>query len=394
MRGRAAALAACALALVLTPGATARAERATPTQVWRLKAMHTQFSLALPASAAARAPTLEAKLARQLEAIVARVEHVANEWRPGTPLAQVNAGAGGWVRAPAELRALLRLSLAVARQSDGAFDPSWAALRGLWRFPPRGGSAAAVASSRAGVAVPGASSEDGGGAARQVPDAALCRQRAAFVDHRAIDIDDAQGRVRLRRVGMALGLGGVAKGWTLDRLRERLEAAGLRAYALDAGGQLLVRGGLGTAQPYRVGVRDPRAEDPEAALALLEVQDGSVSTSADYERFFEVGGVRYHHLLDPRDGQPARALRSATVVVALQEPNAAARADALSTAIFVAGPQRGADLCASLAPAGGCVLVDAAGALHVSPALRPRLHAGPNLVLHLLPVRGGPGASP
>ncbi len=131
---------------------------------------------------------------------------------------------------------------------------------------------------------------------------------------------------------MVLDLGGVAKGWAADRAAARAMACGAWGVLVDAGGDLRMMGHRPGA-PWRIGVRHPREQG--GILTVLEVEGGAVATSGDYERYFEHGGFRYHHLLDPRTGMPARGAVSVTVLCAH-----AWRADALATALFVMGPER------------------------------------------------------
>ena len=133
---------------------------------------------------------------------------------------------------------------------------------------------------------------------------------------------------------MAVGLGGIAKGWGVDEAVRRLRAAGLRDFLVQAGGDLYAAGRRGRV-PWTVAVRDPRGP-PERAFAWLEVRDAAFSTSGDYEHFFESGGVRYHHLIDPRTCRPARASRSATVLAP-----SAVDAEVLTKAVFITGGRAG-----------------------------------------------------
>ena len=271
------------------------------------------------------------------------VDAAMSEWREGSPLAAVNAGAGGpAVAIPAELVALLQAALELGQLTGGAFDVSWAALWGVWDFqadPPT------------------------------LPAASEVARRAALVDFRRVELDAGAGTVRLPVPGMKIGLGGIAKGHALDVAAGRLRAAGITDFQLSAGGQVLAGGRRGAAA-WVVGIRDPRGEASEA-FARLPIDgpfaDMSVSTSGDYERFFELDGVRYHHLLDPRRGTPARGLRSATVICA-----DATRADALSTAVFVMGADAGLALVEHLDGV-EAVTVDASGQVGVSAGLRDHL---------------------
>jgi thiamine biosynthesis lipoprotein len=202
-----------------------------------------------------------------------------------------------------------------------------------------------------------------------VPPAAEIDRRARLVGYRRVELDEAAGTVRLPEPGMMIGLGGIAKGYALAEAAEVLRGRGLEDFLLVSGGQVYAAGrrsGVGEDRPWRVGVRDPRG-GPEDFFALLELADASASTSGDYERYFVADGVRYHHILDPRTGRPARGLRSATVVSA-----DAVLADALSTGIFVMGPEAGLALAARL-PGVEAVLVDGDGGVLVTSGLEDRL---------------------
>jgi thiamine biosynthesis lipoprotein len=168
---------------------------------------------------------------------------------------------------------------------------------------------------------------------------------------------------------MAIGLGGIAKGFALERAAAALRERRLESFLLVSGGQVYAAGsrtGREGARPWRVGIREPRG-GPEDLFARLELRDGSASTSGDYESYFVAGGVRYHHLLDPRTGRPARGLRSATVVAA-----DAVLADALSTGIFVMGPEAGLALAERLEGV-EAVLVDDDGHVLVTSGLEEEL---------------------
>ncbi|TNF24873.1 MAG: FAD:protein FMN transferase [Deltaproteobacteria bacterium] len=264
------------------------------------------------------------------------VDAAMSEWREGSPLATVNAQAGvAPVPVPPELLALVGRSLALAEATDDAFDPSWAALWGLWDFradPPR------------------------------VPSAEDVAARLPLVDFRAVVVDPDAGTIFLPRPGMKLGLGAIAKGYALDVAAARLREDGADRFTLSAGGQVTAFDASG--RPLHVGVRAPRG-GPDARLATLALvaRDAplSVSSSGDYERFFEVAGRRYHHVLDPRTGYPSLGARAVTVV----GPEGTL-ADGLSTALMVAGPAALAELMARFGDY-AAVLVTTAGEVVATP---------------------------
>jgi thiamine biosynthesis lipoprotein len=296
------------------------------------EAMSTLWRIVLPDRPGAEAAAAECfELFRSLDLEL-------SEWKAGSPLAAVNRASGGAaVPVPPRLFAVLERSLALAEATDGAFDPSWAALWPLWDF--RNPNAAP-------------------------PDPAEVEARRRQIDWRAVELDAAAGTVRLARAGMQLGLGAIGKGWALDRAAERLEARGFHDFLITAGGQVLARGSNGE-RAWRVGVRDPRGARDEL-FAVVELGDGSLSTSADNESFFLHRGERYHHVLDPRTGWPARGARSATVL-----HREAAAADALSTALMVLGAARGLELVERAGGEGLLVAPD--GELVATPSLERRL---------------------
>ena len=262
-----------------------------------------------------------------------------SEWKPGSPLSAVNRAAGAEpVEVPADLLVVIRRGIEIGDLTDGAFDITWASLWGLWDFKaehPR------------------------------VPDADEIRRRIELINHREVVIDDDATTVHLPQSGMMIGLGGIAKGTALNRSAAALQARGINDFLISAGGHVILRGTRGD-RPWRVGIRDPRGAVDDH-FAWLELFDTSVSTSGDYERFFNLDGVRYHHILDPRTGMPSRGLRSATVVC-----DDAEFADALSTAMMILGPQDAMALADRL-PEVEVVLVDSEGRVSASDGLEARM---------------------
>jgi FAD:protein FMN transferase len=271
----------------------------------------------------------------------ARLERMMSEWKPGSALSSVNDGAGTEaVEVPPELFEVMRSAIDVAIASDGAFDPSWAGLWELWRFdrPPR------------------------------VPSRDEVAARLPLVNYRDVVLDAGANSAFLRKRGMLVGLGGIAKGYSLDRGAALLRAKGFHNFILYGGGQVYASGTRGP-RPWRVGIQDPR--NSERWFAVLELRNASLSTSGDYEHFFVVDGVRYHHILDLRTGFPAHGCRSATVIA----PDGTT-ADALSTATFVLGPKRGLRVIRRFAGAEG-VVVDDENRVHISEGLREKILVGP-----------------
>ncbi len=279
-------------------------------------------------------------------AIFARVDEVMNEWRPESPLSALNAaaGTGALVPLPADLCEVLRAGKEGAARTGGLFDPTWAALRGLWRF--------------------------GDGERFTVPSDAAIRAACPLVSWRDLEIEPEEGRpgepcrARLLRKGMLVGLGGLAKGWGMDRAVAELRRRGLSDFTVQAGGDLYAAGTRG-GRPWRVGVRDPRGAAGEP-FGRLEVRDAAFSTSGDSERFAVVDGVRYHHVIDPRTCRPATASRQVTVLAPT-----ALDAEILGKAVFILGGEDGLALAARWGAS--AVVVEADGAVRASPSLSGRL---------------------
>lgn len=266
----------------------------------------------------------------------AEIDAMMSEWKPGSPLTAVNDHAGEKpVAVPPELLSLIEESLEIGEATGGAFDITWAALWGVWDFKA---------------------------AEPAVPDAAVIDERRGLVDYRRVEIDREAGTVSLPEPGMKIGLGAIAKGYAIDVAAERMRDAGFEDFMLIAGGQVYAAGER-DGRAWRVGIRDPRG-GPNAMMGWVDLRDQCVSTSGDYERFFEIDGVRYHHILDPRTGRPSVGARSVTVV-----SERATLADALSTAGMILGPQRGL----SFAEASGVwmLVVGEDGVLTISPGPGP-----------------------
>lgn len=278
----------------------------TPAPAWvEFQSEHMASTISLTLPDTPRAPDA----ARIVSDTFAEVDEMMSEWKPGSPLTAVNHNAGvAPVAVPPELRALIERSLELAAATDGAFDPTWAALWGLWDFKADHPA---------------------------LPDPAEVARRIALVDYRKVQLQD--DTVYLPDPGMLIGLGAIAKGYAIDVAAQRLRDAGFHDFLILGGGQVYAAGAR-DGRPWRVGIRDPRGS-PADLIATLELRDASASTSGDYERFFIVDGVRYHHILDPRTGYPSRAERAVTVVC----PDATT-ADALSTALMIVDPSRAESL--------------------------------------------------
>jgi len=197
---------------------------------------------------------------------------------------------------------------------------------------------------------------------RQRPDQTTVDASRLLIDYRLVELDQATGTVTFAAKGVRINLGGIAKGYVVERGVDLLRMAGVRNGIVTAGGDSRLLGDR-RGVPWKVGIRDPRV-DGEVAMTL-PLADEAISTSGDYERYFEENGVRYHHIISPSTGTPASGVHSATVI----GPDAVLT-DALSTSVFVMGVDEGLRLIATL-PDYESVVIDDQGRIYYSDGLQP-----------------------
>jgi thiamine biosynthesis lipoprotein len=197
---------------------------------------------------------------------------------------------------------------------------------------------------------------------RQRPDRETIEHDLKFIDYRLVQADAPTHSIRFLESGVRINLGGIAKGYAVERGAALLRERGVRHAIVTAGGDTRLVGDR-RGQPWVVGVRDPR-KDGEVSIRL-PLENEAISTSGDYERYFEEDGKRYHHILQPATGEPVNGVHSATIV----GPDGVIT-DALSTSVFVMGVDQGLRLLATLPDYEG-IVIDAEGKLYYSDGLRP-----------------------
>jgi thiamine biosynthesis lipoprotein len=302
--------------------------------------MGTEATLTVWTADAARARKALADARAELD----RIERLMTDWErpewPASDVVRINAAAGkSAVKVDAETLAVIEKALDMSRRSEGAFDITFAAMKGLWKFD-----------------------ED---LDPKVPPQAEIERRRKLINWRDVAVDRTARTVKLRRAGMRLGLGGIAKGYAVDRGAAVLRAAGFADFMVQAGGDLFVAGSKGPVS-WMVGVRDPRG-GPRDIIARMPIKDHAFSTAGDYERSFVLAGRRYHHIIDPKTGWPATASREVTIYAPT-----AFLADALDDAVFILGPQKGLALVESM-PDCGALIVDGDNQVWISKRLEGRL---------------------
>lgn len=278
-------LALAGLACVLLPrAALARsAEDSGASTLQRSSAvlMGTQVDLVVQhADPARRAAALEAAWAEML-----RLTEMMSRYRSASQLSLLARAAGGAPLPVApELMAVLQQAQALHQRSGGRFDATVGAYAD-WHFEP--------------------------GQPARLPGAATLAQQRALVDAQRLQLDAQRGTARLASAGMRLDLGGIAKLPILQAGLRTLQQQGIADALINGGGDVLCSGSV-QGRPWRIGLRDPRA--PQQLLGVLALNEGVVAASGDYERGFDRDGRRYHHILDPRSGQPSQGLRGLALV--------------------------------------------------------------------------------
>ena len=288
------------------------------------------------------------KALRAVEAEAGRLERLLSRFLPESEIGRINRSAG--IRSEPvgpETFAVLLCAKRCSVLSRGLFDPTVGPLVDLWDYKH----------------------------ALEPPAENRIRAALRLVGFRDLELDPVRRTAGLKKPGQSLDLGGIGKGFASDRFMELFREYGVASAFSNIGGNVSTLGGRPDGSPWRVGIRHPRRDGLIGAVAMT---GKAVVTSGDYERyFFDRQGRRFHHILNPLTGYPAQAgLVSVTVVA-----DSAMTADALSTAVFVAGPEKGPALMENY-PGTEAVLVDAALRVSVTRGLRHCFQAsdGSNVV--------------
>lgn len=287
-------------------------------------AMDTEFSAILHGPRINRAKVPPESAFAALESEGSRLELVFSDYLPYSALNSLRGNRGDTLDVPApELAEVLRAAERAAAESEGIFDVTLHALKRSWglssgdtgRVPTDSALAKALAGNPTYLSKPEA-------------------HPALFPPFRMLP----GNRILLLRDSIPFDLGGIAKGYAVDRMHALLDSLGYPDHLVMAGGDMRA-GGMKTEGPWRIGIRHPRGAPDSLAGAVTMGERKSVSTSGDYERFFIEDGKRYHHLFDPRTGRPAGPWCSVTVLA-----GESLWADALSEPLFILGPEGGRGL--------------------------------------------------
>jgi FAD:protein FMN transferase len=272
-----------------------------------------------------------------IEAVFAdmrRIDALMSTYKPDSEISRVNANAARTpVPVTAELFALLETAQMYSRLSSGAFDITYASVGYLYDYRQH-----------------------------QRPNDSAIAAALPGVDYRQLKLDAKTRTVAFGRAGMRIDLGGIAKGYAVDRGIDILKARGFGRALVNAGGDTRVSGDR-FGKPWVVGIRHPDRKDE--VVLRMPLEDAAFSTSGDYERFFDEGGVRYHHIINPKTGRSPHEVRSVTIIA-----SNATRTDGLSKTVFILGPRAGLEFINSL-PDADAIVIAADGKVSYSKGLQP-----------------------
>ncbi|MEO1581615.1 MAG: FAD:protein FMN transferase [Pseudomonadota bacterium] len=263
---------------------------------------------------------------------IARIERLMSTYKPDSRISAINREAHNQpIDAGAELFSLIKTALAVSEMTDGRFDITYDSVGQYYDF------------------------REG-----ERPDPATIEEAVEKIDYRFVVLNPAKETVSFLQEGVRINLGGIAKGYAVERSVALLREMGIQYASVSAGGDSRLLGDR-RGQPWLVGIQDPR-DKTEIAIRLPLV-DEAVSTSGDYERYFDEGSVRYHHIISPSTGDSAREVQSVTII----GPDAT-MTDALSTSVFVMGVDEGLALIERM-DGFDAVIIDKNRDLHYSSGL-------------------------
>jgi len=263
-----------------------------------------------------------------------RIDALMSSYKPESELSRINSNAAITpVPVSDELLSLILRALEYSEQTGGAFDITYASAGQHYDY------------------------REG-----KHPGEQQLKELLPAINYKHVRINPENSTVAFLHPGVHIDLGGIAKGYAVDRSIEILQQAGVVNALVSAGGDTRVIGKRWD-RPWNVGIRDPRNEDH--IVSLIPLENSAISTSGDYERFFEEDGVRYHHILNPGTGKSASGIHSASII-----GNTATNTDALSTSVFVLGVTKGLALINALQDT-EAVIIDDQGRLHYSIGLEP-----------------------
>ncbi|MCL4491651.1 MAG: FAD:protein FMN transferase [Nitrospirae bacterium] len=256
----------------------------------------------------------------------------------------INKSAGSMpVTVSKETLDVIERALHVADKTEGAFDISIGPVSSLWDFHTK-----------------------------TMPEEDALKEKLKLVSYKNVVIDRKNSTVFLKKKGMMIDLGGIAKGYAADRAAEVLKNSGIKSGIVAAAGDIRTFGTRPDGSAWNIGIKNPRQTgDDDEILAVIRLSDQAISTSGDYERYFIKNGIRYHHILDPKTGRPAYGCRSVSVIT-----KEGVFTDAFSTGVFVLGPRRGMEILKKMGFDG--IIVDSDGNILMTEGIKGKIEVKGN----------------
>ncbi|AYN68804.1 FAD:protein FMN transferase [Euzebyella marina] len=268
----------------------------------------------------------------EASAEIKRIEKLISSWDVESETSLINLNAGlKPVKVSDELFSLIERSIQISELSDGAFDISYASLDNIWKFD---------------------------GSIKEMPSEIEVKNSIANVGYRNIVLNEVDQTVFLSKKGMKISFGAIGKGYAADKAKELLISKQVVGGIINAAGDLTTWGTKANGQKWLVGIANPLSE--ERIFSWLPIVESSVATSGNYEKHFILNGIKYSHIIDPRTGYPSTGVNSVSIFA-----KSAETCDALATAVYLLGKDKGLDLINQL---GGIevVLIDSLNQVHKS----------------------------
>ena len=263
---------------------------------------------------------------------VKRIENQISDWIPTTPISLVNKNAGiQAIKVDSEVFDLVERAIKISQLTDGAFDISYASMDKIWKFD---------------------------GSMTTMPTEEMIKKSVAKIGYKNIILDKSNQTIFLQLAGMKLGLGGIGQGYIADKVRDLLVTNGCKSGIVNVSGDINAWGKQINGKPWTIGIINPMNKNK--VFSTFPLENSSVETSGNYEKYVMFNGIRYSHIIDPRTGYPAQGVVSVSVFAKQTEI-----ADALATGIFVLGVEVGLDLVNQLKGI-ECIIVDDKGKIHSS----------------------------
>ena len=269
---------------------------------------------------------------------ISRIENLISDWKETSQVSEINRNAGiRPVKVDKELFELTKRAIRFSEMTSGAFDISFGSMEKVWKFD---------------------------GSMTEIPSAEVVRRSVAKVGYKNIILDSLNSTVFLKLDGMKIGFGSIGKGYAADRGRAMMTARGIEAGIVNASGDMSTWGAQPDGKDWTIGITNPF--NTKKLLGKINLKEASVATSGNYEKFVEIEGKRFSHIINPATGYPATGLSSVTVVGPEAE-----KANGFSTAIIVLGQEAGLEIIRKNTDY-QCVIVTDAGKIITSDGLRKR----------------------